>query len=476
MLGMNIKLNGSVANVASYGLTSSSEEVFDGMVQASPEWDGYSLVVVFNQGGVKKGESPVIDGLFHIPTNAMEQGHFTVSVYGSKENETLISIEKECYIYRGNTPDYTVPEKDIWELYVEKVSKYVETALACENSVEEDREIVEEHVNNFQSYVDNGVKVYNDNAETKLNEYNDNDTNKVNAYNENANDKYEAYNDNCEQKTDAYNSNAISKITSYNDNDSSKTSAYNENTVNKTNAFNQNAKDKSDLFDSKFADIDTTAGNIKQYHDDTLANKNTVIESEENIENISDDIDNDVITVKECKRIVEQAMRDLLAMINTDIATLVDGKLNPTQIPDISINHSVQVNDESELTSIEAQIGDMAYCLNDEGEVDALFWLVGADSTNRDDWKQLGLSFVSESGHALVADNAVNSTMINNKRLVTIEMENFGDSVTDDDTIYLVPNVSSDVATMLMSNKAFAGLPNDKKPTDMVFFVKEENE
>ena len=33
-----------------------------------------------------------------------------------------------------------------------------------------------------------------------------------------------------------------------------------------------------------------------------------------------------------------QAMTDLLAMMGEDIATLTDGKLTPSQIPDISIN------------------------------------------------------------------------------------------------------------------------------------------
>lgn len=63
---------------------------------------------------------------------------------------------------------------------------------------------------------------------------------------------------------------------------------------------------------------------------------------------------------KESEEIASQALSDLLSMINTDIATLTDGKLTPSQIPSLSINDVFTVSSAEEMTSLDAQRGDVA--------------------------------------------------------------------------------------------------------------------
>ena len=135
-----------------------------------------------------------------------------------------------------------------------------------------------------------------------------------------------------------------------------------------------------------------------------------------------------------------QALSDLLRMLGSDIATLTDGKLTLSQLPDLSINNSFLIADESELTSLTAQVGDMAY-VEVGGEVTALYWLVGNDSTVLANWKQLGLSFVANAGHANTADNADNANRINNKRIVSMTKQQYEQAVKDTGVYYFVSGV-----------------------------------
>ncbi len=138
------------------------------------------------------------------------------------------------------------------------------------------------------------------------------------------------------------------------------------------------------------------------------------------------------------KQVASQALSDLLALLGSDVATLTGGKLTPSQIPDLSINNSFLITAESELTSLTAQTGDMAYQENEDGDVTALWWLVGDDSTVLANWKQLGLSFVPNSGHANTADTATNANKINNKRIVNMTEEQYLNAVKEDNTYYFV--------------------------------------
>jgi hypothetical protein len=124
-------------------------------------------------------------------------------------------------------------------------------------------------------------------------------------------------------------------------------------------------------------------------------------------------------------------------MIGSDIATLTGGKLTPSQIPDLSINEVLTILDESELVTLNAQRGDCAIVVPDDVVTES-FILAADDPTVLANWKKLGVSYVAESGHSVNADEAVNATKINNKRLVAMTQSQYDAAVLDPDTIYVV--------------------------------------
>ena len=65
-----------------------------------------------------------------------------------------------------------------------------------------------------------------------------------------------------------------------------------------------------------------------------------------------------------------QAMSDLLAMLGTDIATLVGGKIPVGQIPLSVVHHIEEINNESELITLTAeqvQLNDVAAIIEGSG-------------------------------------------------------------------------------------------------------------
>ena len=179
-----------------------------------------------------------------------------------------------------------------------------------------------------------------------------------------------------------------------------------------------NAKNSEDITTIN-KDITDTNKDITETNKDITESNKAITETNKNI-------------TEENKDKSVQALTDLLNMLGTDIATLTDGKLTASQIPNISINNSFLIADESELPTLKAEIGDMAYQEDDEQKVIALWWLVG----NNNEWKKLGLSFVAESGHSNTSDNADNANKINHKRIVTMSYEDYISGAKADDTIY----------------------------------------
>lgn len=143
------------------------------------------------------------------------------------------------------------------------------------------------------------------------------------------------------------------------------------------------------------------------------------------------------LTVEEYKGIVQQAMTDYLAMIGVDIATLTDGKLTPSQIPNISINDTFNVADVSEIVELVAERGDVAIVVAEDVVTDS-YILATDDPTDMSNWKKLGVSWVANAGHAETATSAENSDMINNHRLITMTQEQYDLAVLEPETIYLV--------------------------------------
>lgn len=135
-----------------------------------------------------------------------------------------------------------------------------------------------------------------------------------------------------------------------------------------------------------------------------------------------------------------QALSDLLAMMGVDIATLTNGKLTPSQIPDLSINDVFLVSNTDEMLALNAQRGDCALIMADDEVVSDSYILSADDPTVLANWKKLGVSYVSNAGHAETADYAENANKINNHRLVVFEsVEEMNSAVKVDGTIYFAP-------------------------------------
>lgn len=137
------------------------------------------------------------------------------------------------------------------------------------------------------------------------------------------------------------------------------------------------------------------------------------------------------------KTTAQQALADLIAMLGNEVATLVDGKLNPSQIPAISINDTFPVANTNEMLLLDAQKGDVAIIVANDIVTDS-YILATDEPSVLVNWKKLGVSYVAEAGHALNATNAVDSQKINGNRLVTYDATEFETAVKDADTFYFV--------------------------------------
>lgn len=137
-----------------------------------------------------------------------------------------------------------------------------------------------------------------------------------------------------------------------------------------------------------------------------------------------------------------QAMQDLLNMLGTDVATLTNGKLTPSQIPALSINDVFKVADTDEMLELTAERGDVALIMGLDEEENPIatdaYILSADDPTIFDNWAKLGISYVANAGHAQTAGNAENADKINNHRLVTMTESQYASAVLENDTLYAV--------------------------------------
>lgn len=137
----------------------------------------------------------------------------------------------------------------------------------------------------------------------------------------------------------------------------------------------------------------------------------------------------------------EQALSDLLAMINSgDIILATGGKLPLSAIPATATQEIYTVTSEDELISLTAQRGDLAELIEEiDGEQTITkTWQCLGDSTVRESWVVWGTSYAVQAGNATYANEAGNATMINNHRMVEMTEEEFSAAVKDADTYYLV--------------------------------------
>lgn len=140
----------------------------------------------------------------------------------------------------------------------------------------------------------------------------------------------------------------------------------------------------------------------------------------------------------------EQAMTDTLAMIGNDICPLTDGKIPMKYIPATATTEIHEITDESELTGLTAQRGDLAELIetiNGERTITKTWQCLG-DSTVRDNWVVWGTSYAVQAGNATLAGTAENATKINGHRIVVFDnMTDFNNAVKVDGVLYLVGEV-----------------------------------
>ena len=139
--------------------------------------------------------------------------------------------------------------------------------------------------------------------------------------------------------------------------------------------------------------------------------------------------------------VAEQALLDLLSMIQSgDIVLASNGKLPLSSIPATATQEIYIVESENELTSLEAQRGDLAELIEEINGVRKITktWQCLGDSTKRNNWVEWGTSYAVSAGNAEHSENAGNSARINGHRLVEMSESEFENAVKDDDTYYLV--------------------------------------
>lgn len=178
--------------------------------------------------------------------------------------------------------------------------------------------------------------------------------------------------------------------------------------------------------------------NAKEVSEEAIAAKDEAVTAANNAKQSEENAKKSETEAGNSKTITEKAMKDLLAMLGNKIATLTeDGKLTPSQIPNLSIINSFEVQSVDELVTLDAQMGDMGYIKTD-GKVTDVYWLAAEDATVAENWLKFGISFVQEAGNSQTAVEAENAQKINGHRLVEMAADEFEAAVKDDNTYYLV--------------------------------------
>lgn len=124
-----------------------------------------------------------------------------------------------------------------------------------------------------------------------------------------------------------------------------------------------------------------------------------------------------------------QALADLLRMLGTDVATLVNGKIPVSQIPSIATVEIYHAASLEEMNALEVQRGDV--CIRTDEDKSYIY---------SDGWVHLAspTDYASRSGYSDTAGVAENANTINGHRLVQIPWSQWESAVKDPDTYYLV--------------------------------------
>lgn len=418
MLGLSIKLNGNILTPNAYGITSGSERAFTGIVEKSEEWDKYTISILFKQGS-EPTPVAVIDNLLDIPTHKLTTGPCDVYAVGTNGDETIISKTSSIYIYDGTVEGVEIPS-DIWTKYVEIMNNHLQSAIAINHDVEE-------MLSQFREECEEQLNILNDKTE-QFNTISGGKIEIITNYDMHAEDKIEEYNENATEKTVDFNENATKK-----------------------------SQELSDILDAVTQIKIETEG----FKDET--------------EILNEEVETNTITVEECRDIVTKAMHDLLSLMNDKIATLVDGKLNPDQIPDIAIGDVTWVPDEEYLVNMnDKQVGDIVYTTapgeGADGDIVDAYINVGDSSENK--WRKISASFTANAGHANTASTSINAMMINGKRIVSMTAMEYASAVKDEEVYYMVGGYEPEANSVKLTRNMYDAMTS--KNDNITYVVTED--
>ena len=133
-----------------------------------------------------------------------------------------------------------------------------------------------------------------------------------------------------------------------------------------------------------------------------------------------------------------ESLNQLNSQIGTSIASLVDGKLNPNQIPMVSIVDTFTVASTAEMVRLTAQRGDNARIVVN-GVITDCYSLGSDDPTVLANWVKWGTGWVPEAGHTTNADAASDSDKVDGHHLWSGTQAEYDALTTKDaSTVYLV--------------------------------------
>jgi len=149
----------------------------------------------------------------------------------------------------------------------------------------------------------------------------------------------------------------------------------------------------------------------------------------ERAENAAQNAEAQAVYAEDSKKAATRALSDILEMVGTDLAMLIDGKIPASQIPSIATTEIYTVSSAEEMNSLSVENGDI--CIRLDENKSYIFsdgWIYLVSPTD----------YSAKSGYAETAKTAENANKINNHRLVEMTAEEFEIAVKNDDTYYLV--------------------------------------
>ncbi len=155
----------------------------------------------------------------------------------------------------------------------------------------------------------------------------------------------------------------------------------------------------------------------------------------------------------------EQALSDLLSMLGTDVATLVGGKIPVTQIPSIATTEVYFTDNEEDMLMIQPDNGDI--CIRTDEHRSYIY---------QGGWKYLmsPTDYSERAGSALTAENALNSNMINNKRIVSMTSDQYANAVKDENTFYFVTS-DINIQNIQLTKEEYEAIQN--KNENVIYYV-----